>query len=132
MQKLCLSLGTLLLVCGCATTSSGPAVPAIASSGAVESAPRINADAVPMETVEISDFAEVTICEEIKRPGSRIVVGEYCYTQDPRMAAVEDELRKQEVLLVQEQMRREQENMERMQRELEMARQRSMIERSMR
>jgi hypothetical protein len=86
------------------------------------------AAAAPVATHDISEFDQVTVCEDVKSPGSRLVRGQVCYTHDASYAATQDEQRRQEVELVQREFQRQQEHLERMQREREMARQTVIIQ----
>jgi hypothetical protein len=90
-------------------------------------AARTAAQTIPAKTVPIQDLGQRTVCEQIKLPGSRIVVENRCSTSNvnDRSEAKLAAQRKEYTQLQIETLRREQDNMERMQREREMARERA-------
>jgi hypothetical protein len=132
MHKLYLSASVLVLFTGCAVSpsSSEHRLAAVADSNAP---PKESvAAAAPVASHDISDFDQVTVCEDVKSLGSRIIRGQVCYTHDASYAATLDERRRQEVELVQREFQRQQEHLDRMQREREMARQTAIMQQGMR
>lgn len=138
MQKHCLGFAVLISLFGCATgphpgdvqndfapNATAPEATASAHPGLVQA----DVEPVAAKTFEIREFDQPTKCEEITRPGSRIVIATHCYTPDPNDPLAEAE--RQQALLVREELRREQENFERMEREREMVRQQILLQRSM-
>jgi hypothetical protein len=104
-------------------------VPAPQAEALPISAPRLEAlpPATPVKNVEIEEVVGRTVCESVKLPGSRIVVRKVCYTRNPydkaqaRQLAERDEITKTRIA----ELRRDQEYMERRQRDLELARERA-------
>ena len=120
MNRLYVSFVSSASLAGCAASTPTPepelvAAPAHESSSPEEFAPE------EVETVDVAELDQKTVCEQIKRPGSRIVVETRCYTPDARS---NDAAVKEEVERVKEILRREQENLERQQRERELGQQR--------
>lgn len=81
-----------------------------------------------MKSVDVAAYAQRTVCEQIKHPGSRIVIGERCYTLDQSPAT--EEARREMVRLQVEQLRKDQERREIWQQQMEMERQREIMRRA--
>jgi hypothetical protein len=97
-------LGAALLGCGVTLESADPTAPK-----PNDSANRQDAAVVPLKTVELNDRAnENRSCENLTRPGSRIVVAQRCRPIDED--ALADQLG---------QVRREQDELDRLARERE-------------
>ena len=97
----------LLAVCGCAATPDPPAAPA----AEIDVVARSSADPeiVAVRQVDIAQFSDQNLhCEDLTRPGSRIVVARRCRSIDEE--ALADQLN---------QVRREQEVLDRLARERE-------------
>jgi hypothetical protein len=120
---------------GCATHQDLPAANFAADGGlTVQESAAASAEggavAAVDDSVSLNDMSRPTICEDIRRPGSRIVVERRCYTPD---ANPEYDAHRQHMVYQQiEMLRREQEEMERMAREREEASRRAAMEQAMR
>jgi hypothetical protein len=97
----------LFAVCGCAATPDPPAAPAAATDVAARSS--ADPEIVAVRQVDIAQFREEKLhCEDLTRPGSRIVVARRCRSIDEE--ALADQLN---------QVRREQDMLDRLARERE-------------
>lgn len=96
----------VLGLAGCASAGLEPARQARNDVAAAE-APNPDARAspalppgTPVTVVEVEDFNDRTVCEDVTKPGSRIVVGEHCHpvrsAERVHDSRVEDALREQE------------------------------------
>jgi hypothetical protein len=122
MYRLPLTVSVLFALGGCA--ASQPSLQASFAAGSA--APP---DVSPVQTLEIGDYADNTICEKVTRPGSRIVIGETCYQRD-RSEALEEH--RYEVVQAQiNELRREQEMLEMWQRQRDLEMQRAAMRRAL-
>jgi hypothetical protein len=132
-----MSLVLLPILAGCAATQTPPAsLQSESTATARQSESTLRAEgssAMPAAavaatgSVNVQELSQRTVCEQIRRPGSRIVIANRCYTPD---ANPEGDARRAELVRQQmDELRREQEAMERMalEREREMARQRALM-----
>lgn len=136
MYKPIVSLVLLPLgLAGCAANQNLPVANFAADGGfAVQESAAASAEgeavAAVVDSVSLSEMSQPTICEDIRRPGSRIVIERRCYTPDANPEY--DAYRQQMVYQQIEMLRREQEEMERAMREREEAMRRAAIEQMMR
>ena len=109
MYRLFVGCAVLSILAGCASSGTAPprqarsdtAVQAAESASGVAGAPALPAGA-PVKVVDIKDFDYRTVCKDVAKPGSRIVVGQHCYSVSEndarrvRDGRVEAALREQE------------------------------------
>jgi hypothetical protein len=133
MYKRIVSLVLLpLALAGCAANQNLPIANFAADGGpAVQETAAASAASPAVDlAVNYSEMNQPTVCQDIRRPGSRIIVERRCYTPD---AEPEDTAYQQQMVLQQvERFRREQEEMERAMRERDEAIRRAGIEQAMR
>ena len=110
---------------GCAANPPAPEVGAPAAAVAATAAEPAEAQAlaapVPAPSVDIKDFEGETVCESITATGTRMVVEKRCYTasKNDKQAAA----RAENTRLQMENLRRDQEMRQRMERDAEVNRQ---------
>ncbi len=108
-------------------TSAGAGVGAGVGAGAGTESLAVAPVNVSVRYVEMS---QPTVCEQVRRPGSRIILEHRCYTPD---ADPENDSYRQQMVYEQvEMIRREQEEMQRIMREREEAMRRAAMEQMMR
>jgi hypothetical protein len=136
MYKPIVSLVFLPLgLAGCATNQDLPVANYAADGGlTVQESAAASAEggavAAVDDSVSLTEMSQRTVCEDIRRPGSRIVIERRCYTPD---ANPEYDAQRQHMVYQQlEMLRREQEEMERMARERDEAMRRAAMEQAMR
>jgi hypothetical protein len=97
----------VLVLCGCAATHDPPAAPAAGIDVAARSS--ANSEVTAVKEVDITQFTQERLqCEDLTRPGSRIVVARRCRSIDEE--ALAEQLN---------QVRREQDMLDRLARERE-------------
>lgn len=121
MHRLLSAAAVLAFAGGCAAPPHQPEEPAAAADAAAAAvdaaAAAFSADSVsvtPEVTIDVTGDSAETVCENLTRPGSRIVVERRCYTadsNDPTLALQRERVRAQIEML-----RHEQEELQRRQR----------------
>jgi hypothetical protein len=69
---------------------AGDGQPAENGTRAASATPAAAASA-PITVVDIEDFASVAVCKDVTKPGTRIVIGQQCYSPDDRRRTRERE-----------------------------------------
>lgn len=86
MYRLFVASAVLFSLTGCASTATAPdrqtrtdVAPQAAGPGAsgAEATPALPTGAPP-KVVEVADFDDWTVCEDVTKPGTRMVVGQRC------------------------------------------------------
>jgi hypothetical protein len=112
-----------------ASAGAGVGAGVAASAGASASAESLAVAPVNV-SVRYVEMSQPTVCEQVRRPGSRIILEHRCYTPD---ADPENDSYRQQMVYEQvEMIRREQEEMQRIMREREEAMRRAAMEQMMR
>ena len=111
MNKANAAIAVALAAAGCSAASTDP-TPSVAAAPALRTEAAGEPAAIPVTEVDIADINRIR-CDPVTRPGTRIVVGEHCYPVGRRR--IDEEALAEQL----EQVRRDQEELDRRRREAE-------------